>query len=330
MKQNIFIICVFLLAAAGCKENPTEPEPIKQKILKTGEVVFFSSDRDGEATNIFMMTPEGEIIKKITNYEEGKFVPTAVSPDSNQLLFYRAAPGLSIDDGIEVYIYKIREDTIIGPVTYGHPGNFSPDGRRFVFHRHTFIPNGSYESIYLYDLTDGSEQKLTEDGKTSFYAQISPDGKSICYQSASFLDTLHCWQIHLMDVDGTNIIDLTPAINGYYAGYPVFSPDGQSVFFHYNERTSWYDICKINIHTMEKEYITYNHVGGTSYSFMNPNVSKDGSRIFFYSYPNDYQEPYPVDVYSINMDRTYLKNISNDDYWDSHPVFGTVSYFTYE
>jgi len=328
--KHLFSICLMMVSFYSCNENPNEPIATKEKILKTQEVIFFSSDRDGKATNIFMMTPDGEIIKQITKYNWGEFVAMAISPDSNQLLFYQAAPGLDITVGMDTYIYKIKEDTIIGPITQGHPGNFTPDGKKFAFSRHTFTMQGGFESIYLYDLTDSSETKLTEDEHTSFHPQISPDGNYIAYGSAFFSDSMHYWQLHLMDINGGYITNLTAPNNAYYASSPVFTPDGQSVVFYYCERQWIYDICRLDINTNAINYITLNHVNGRydiTSNFYNPNVSKDGTKVYFYSNIYDYQYPQPVEIYSINMDGTQLKKITNNIYWDSHPISGIVSFY---
>jgi len=326
------LITLSILLLTSCKDNPIESQPIKNKVLKTNEVVFFSSDMDGNATNIFMMTPDGEIIKQITRYEWGEYVATAISPDSNQLLFYQANPGLGIEVGMEIYIYKIKEDTILGPITDGHPGNFSPNGNEFVFHRHTFTMEGGYESIYLYDLQTNTEKKLTEDGKTSFFPKISPDGNHICYESASFLDTLSYWQLHLMDINGNYISSLTLPASGYYAGNPNFSPDGNSIIFSYNERTLRYDICKIDIETKEINYLTKSRYSGDPSSlpnYYNPYINSS-NYIYFHSKKYD---PYPTlvtEIFGIDLAGNNFKQITNNGHWNSDPVAGKVSYYIEE
>lgn len=328
MKSKILVLLILFLV--GCKDNSVEPEQIKEKVLKNDEVIFFSSDRDGKATNLFMMSNEGEIIKQITKYEWGEYVATAISPDCNQLLFYQSNPGLDIEVGMDIYIYKIKEDSIIGPIANGTPGNFSPDGLKFVFDRHTFTVEGGFESVYLFDLRDSSEVKLTEDGKTSFYPKISPDGKNICYETASLKQEPLFWQLCLMDINGNYKTNLTESKSFYWAGNGVFTPDGNSVVFYYNEQTWCYDICKVDITTKAIEYLTENRVHGRydiTSDFKNPNVSPDGKKVYFYSSLNDYQYPHPCDIYSVNIDGTDLKNITNNSTWDSHPVSGTVSYY---
>ncbi len=335
MEKIVLILFVYVAFLSGCRENPTEPQPIKQKILITNEVVFFSSDRDGKATNIFMMATDGEYVKQITKYGWGEFAATAISPDSNQLLFYQAAPGLDIDVGMDIYIYKIKEDTVIGPITQGHPGNFSPDGNKFVFSRHTFTMGGGYESIYLYDLRYNSEIKLTEDGKTCFYPQISPNGNNICYESAKFWDrdSISCWQLHMMDINGNNITDLTSLKNAYYASNPVFTPDGRSIIFWYNEQTWCYDVCKLDLSNHSISYVTKNRFNGRydiTSNYKNPSVSKASNKVYFYS-DNVYGDyPHPIEIYSANLDGSDLRKLTQNNFWDSHPVAGVVYYYVKE
>ena len=300
MKISI-LFYLALLFIVSCKENTTEPVSSKEKILKTNEVVFFSSDRDGKATNIFMMTPEGEIIKQITKYNYGEYAATAISPDKNQLLFYQATPGLDIDVGMDIYIYKIKEDSLIGPITNGHPGNFSPDGQKFVFHRHTFTLEGGYESVYLYDLTNNTEKKITDDGKTSFHAQISPDGKYICYESSSLQTEPLYWQLHIMGINGNFVTDLTQAINSYWAGNGVFTPDGKFVLFHYSDWDGGYDICKVDINTKQISHLVKPNIAYLNY--WNPSVCIASNKVYFYS--SRYivtAQNYITQICSCNMD----------------------------
>jgi Tol biopolymer transport system component len=228
---------------------------------------------------------------------------------------------------MDIYIYKIKEDTIIGPITKGHPGNFSPDGKKFVFHRHTSTMEGGFESVYLFNLGNNTEQKLTEYGKTSFYPQISPDGKFICYESAKFWsrDSISCWQLHLMDINGNFIRDLTLLKNGYYAGNGVFNPDGQSIVCYY----LGYNICKIDINTKEISYLA--KVNAPYLSYLNPSISNNSSRVYFYSKEwDDINKKYTTQICSTNLEGSIFTVILNDTYWNSHPIAEKVSYYVYE
>ena len=330
MRTKSLIILLISLFLFGCKEDITKPNTKKEKVLKTNNVIFFSSDRDGKATNIYMMTLEGEVIKKVTNYDTGEFVATALS--SNQLLFYQAS-GLGIDVGMYIYIYKIKEDTIIGPLTQGNPSNFTPDGQKFLYARHTVTLEVGYNSLYVFDLINGSEKKLTEDGKSYFFAQISPDGNYISYSTSYYWDSdsVNCWQLHFMDFEGNNIIDLTTKANGYYAGNDVFSPDGKNIIFSYNENSWCFDICKINIATKIIEYLTENRFTGRydiSSNYLNPSTSNNC--VYFYSHFVYGDYPHPVEIYSINIDGSDFKQLTNNNFWDSHPIAGKVSYYIVE
>jgi Tol biopolymer transport system component len=314
MKKTYYLILIIFLCI-NCFKSPVEL--VNKMVVKTEEVVFFSSDRNSNATNIFMMSKEGKLLKQITNYDEDVCVATGISPSGTELLFTK---------GGRIYLYKFKEDTIIGPFTHGHSGNFSSDGKKFVFHRHA----SNYESVYLYNLEDGTEAKLTEDGNTSFYPQISPLGDYICYESAkfSFRDSISCWQLHLMDLSGNFIKDLTLKSHGYYAGKGVFTPDGKSVIFHYNESTYCYDICKVEIENNEISYLTTTKINGnwTVPNYKNPSVSPDGQRVYFNSKTRNLQYPVPHEIYVINIDGSGQKRLTFTKYSESHPISGIVTY----
>lgn len=305
MKYFISTTLLSLIVVSGCK-GPTASD----SELTTQEVIFFSSDRDGKATNIYMMSQRGEMIKQITKHTWGEYAATAISPDRSELLFYQATPGFDIDVAMDIYIYKIKEDSIIGPLTHGHPGNFAPDGKSFVFSRHTFSSDGGFESIYLYDQNNSTERKLTIDGRTSFYPQLSPDGKTILYQSAKFWfrDSLNCWQLHLMDIDGSNIRGLTPLRDGYYAGNGVFSPDGKTIVFNYNEETFRHDICKLDLNDKKLDYITNTrfHGNDSSPNYSSPSIDHSGAKVFFYSKRFNENRILVTELFSVNIDGKQL------------------------
>ncbi len=337
MKLSLALCCTLLGLALGCKDKPNEQiaDPAKKKTLVTKEVVVFSSNRTGVAKNIFMMTRNGQILRQITKEIHGEFASTSISRDSSRVLFYKAAPGYDIDVGMDIYIYMTKEDSIIGPITQGHPGNFSPDGRKFVFSRYTFTVDGGYESVYLYDLLSKSEIKLTEDGKSCFLPQISPDGMTICYETARFpsRDSIGCWQLHLMSIDGRYNKDLTPLRNGHYAGNGVFSRDGRLIFFSYNAATWCFDICRVDISTLEVGYLTRTRYEGRYDNASNaytPAVAPDGATVYFYTKTVDTQYPHFIDVSGIDVNGSGRYKLTNDSFWDSHPVSGVVQYYVEE
>jgi Tol biopolymer transport system component len=322
------IILAIVISFLGCRDTPTAP--IKQKVLFTGEVVFFSSDRDGNATNIYMMTTQGEILKQITHFQYGEYVATAISPDSAHLLFYQSADWLDIDVGTDIFIYDLKQDSILGPFAQGNPGNFTPYGNKFVFSNHTFTDNGGYESVYIYDLLQHSQTKLTADGNSCFSAQVSPDGKFICYESALVppRDSLSLSQLHLMDIEGNYFKALTPQIPACYAKDGVFTPDGRSIIASYNNQTWCYDIVSIDIATDSISHVTNSASTGDLHftsNYYKPTVTHDGTRIYFYSKTVDLRYPHPVNIHVVHPDGSQLANISNDNHWDSHPIVGAVT-----
>ena len=328
MKPLIKVILLLVMPIVGCRQAPTAP--LKQKVLFTGEAILFSSDRDGKATNIFMMTPQGEVLKQITHFQFGKYAATAISPDSTHLLFYESADGSHIDLGGDIFIYDLKQDSILGPFAEGNSGNFTPDGHKFVFSSHTFTLNGGYESVYIYDLLQNSQTKLTADGNSCFSPQVSPDGRLICYQSAQVppRDSLSLSQLHLMDIQGNYIKPLTTQIPACYANDGVFTPDGRSIIASYNKQTWCYDIVSIDIATDSIGYITNNAFTGDPHltsNYYKPTVSHDGTRIYFYSNTVDLRYPHPVSIYMVHPDGSQLANKSNDNHWDSHPIVGTVT-----
>jgi len=327
--RNYIFIGIFTLFTS-CKDEIINHE----EVLITSDVIFCSADFDKKATNIYMVNHTGENIKNITNAEWGEFAATAISKNGDYLLFYQADPSYGIDIGMDIYIYNIKEDIIVGPITNGTPGNFSPDGQKFTFARHTYDENGGYSSIYLYDLIQHTEKKLTPDGFHCFNPQISPDGMNICFQTAKFYqwDSISACQLHLMSIEGKNIVDLTELKDNYYASNGVFTQDGNSIICDYRINTSLpSNIVQIDLLTKELKYITENRNDQSIQrsNFRDPSLSTETNRIYFYIYEYDYSlAKFKKEVWVVNKDGSGLKSFKkHNDFWVSHPIAGRVSYY---
>lgn len=193
-----------------------------------------------------------------------------------------------------------------------------------------FSTNGGYESIFIFDLTNNSEERLTYEGNSCFFPKISPDGNYICYESSVLTDSLYYWQLHLMDINGTYIKNLTLPLGGYYAGDPNFTPDGGSVVFRYEERVWCFDICKVDLNNNNISYLTdtrYSGNSSTSPNFYNPFVNKADNKVYFHSKKYDANLNLVAEIFTIELDGTSFKQITNNNSWNSNPVAGNVSYY---
>ena len=89
--------------------------------------------------------------------------------------------------------------------------------------------NDNYD-IYKMDLAEGAEIRLTTDEHVDDYPAVSPDGKTIAFQSDRDGD----FDIYAMDIDGNNVRQLTN--NTVLDNVPSWSPDGTQIIFSSDTR----------------------------------------------------------------------------------------------
>ncbi len=328
MKKVIIISIVVLISFSSC-DNVNE----LHNHLKTEEIIFCSIDSDSNATNIYMMNDNGKIVRNITKASWGKYAASAISPSGDSLLFYQAWPGFNIDVPMDIYIYNIKEDVISGPIIQGQPGNFSPDGKIFTFARFNPSDDGGYSSIHLYDLITHTEKRLTKAGYHCFNANISPEGDKICFQSAKFLDrdSISTWQLHVMNIDGTNIIDLTEYKDSYYSANGIFNLDGNSILCDLRINASLLtNIVKIDLSTKALSYLTsVRKIESILWAdYQRPTLSKDTNKIYFEVHiPDPQLQRMRTEIWWIYNNSSEVSLLYRNSKFSSvHPIAGVVTY----
>ncbi|MBS1664317.1 MAG: S9 family peptidase [Bacteroidetes bacterium] len=197
----------------------------------------------------------------------------AWSPDGQRLAFVSATPGPEPDmngDPIVITRYWFRPATSAGgrfsdnrrlhifivdlasrqvsQLTKGdateHSISWSPDGRQLVFlSNHEPDPDFVFNyDIFLLDIASGSVRALTQTKSNEFAPVWSPDGKTIAYSglkrditsSETNLEDTHVWTV---DVASGSRREVGAGIDNRQNA-PVWSPDGQWLYFTVNSRGS--------------------------------------------------------------------------------------------
>lgn len=97
----------------------------------------------------------------------------------------------------------------------------------------------------------------------------SPDGKKLAFYSNHDGD----YEIYLIDIDGTNIRQLTN--NDVYDAMPAFAPDGNGIVYASRDEASW------NIYYFDVDGVSpVLLIGRAGYNDTWPNMATDGSIIF--------------------------------------------------
>jgi dipeptidyl aminopeptidase/acylaminoacyl peptidase len=197
------------------------------------------------------------------------------SPDSKQIAFVSSTPGPETAEAsgdpivITRYLYKPTAGEGLShfndnrrlhisivdlatrqvrQLTQGtndeHSIDWSPDGKEILF-ASNHEPNA--DEFFNYDLfalkvADGSVRRLTATEGLESAPRWSPDGKRIIYSAdrrgltdrETNMEDSHAW---LMDADGSNQHEVGGAIDNRQ-GFPLWSPEGNAVYFTLEERGS--------------------------------------------------------------------------------------------
>jgi hypothetical protein len=172
-----------------------------------GKFTAFSSDRDGNF-EIYRMKTNGATETRLTTTAEDEEDP-AFSSDSTKITFVRSTGAFDSD------IWVMNADgtgqtQVTSEVELEYKPSFSPDGAQIAFEREG--------NVWITSLDGNTQSQLTTGG--GFEPAFMPDGR-IVYRATN--------EIHVMDADGTNHVNLTnhPAFDGD----PSPSPDGTKIAF---------------------------------------------------------------------------------------------------
>lgn len=181
----------------------------------------FTSVRTGD---LYVMPLSGREPKRITSDGADVMTP-AWTPDSREFIFSSNRGGrrelwrVAASGGKPVRLAGIGEDAMDVAV--------SRDGRTLIYNRGRY--SGSLWKIPISGGKGGEPVRVTATTARDKFAQFSPDGKRIAFESGrSGVD-----EIWVCDADGANAIQLTAFGRGI-SGTPRWSPDGRRIAFDSN------------------------------------------------------------------------------------------------
>ena len=231
--------------------------------------------------------------------------------------------------------------------------SLAPDGKSVVYA--AFREENIYE-IYEMDLATGEPKQLTNKLGILNAPEISPNGKSIIFKRSTVNNNKNA--IWIMDRDGKNVENIARTAIGWD---PTWSPDGKYILFAsdmdgavqlYTIRTNGKELHKIsNLPAIrgrsdwspDGQYIvTYSgeswkrevyimNVDGTNARVLSPeggnsqgpSFSPDGQWVTFTSYFDKFGDDHGCEIYIIRVDGTDLRRLTNNDYCDYQPRWGS-------
>lgn len=274
MVSRAEIVTLLLNTVNLAADRQTEVTGWNTSPSMTSGLVAFTSDRYGDR-EIFVTDLNGANLRRLTN--SGDDADPSWSPDGTQLAFVRRGDIFVMDaDGSDLR-QLTRDHRDRSP-------SWSPDGARITFAREVYADaqNGR---------TSGSPSGPGADaGEVQLDSPAPPTD----------------WQVFLIDVDGTNLRQLTH--NRYDDWAPSWSPDGARIAFASN-RDGDPEVFVMNADGTLPRQLTANTTFDTD-----PRWSPDGARIAFTSYRDG-----DAEVFVMAADGTNLRQLTANDLYDAAP-----------
>ncbi|MEW6607701.1 MAG: DUF2341 domain-containing protein [bacterium] len=262
------------------------------KWSKNGTKIAFLSNRTG-SWQIWVMDADGSNLRQVTNVAEAVYLSDfSWYPGDQKIAFIKSG----------YYLCSINIDgsnltEIISPEGSPFPApngcDVSPDGTRFVVVR-KFTGWGHDIELFIYDIVGKYLGTLTwtpmGDKTESQSPAWSPAGDKIAFEGIRHFPAYPIKNIFVINPDGSNLGTVTDfkSGNGWEAGKPRWSPDGQKIIFYGQWETSPNELYIINKDGSNLRRITnnsfddihpdwiYGYVSPTSGSISGKVIESDG------------------------------------------------------
>jgi TolB protein len=223
---------------------------------------------------------------------------------ANPLVVYEATVGDS--DVVDIYIIDPANGDF-ARLTDGESFNagpaWSPDRQRIVF---SSTRDGQDETDVYSMARDGTDiRRITDTPEAEYEPRISPDGQSMAFVRQDGSD----WILSIMDVDGSNIRDLTEPMK--YIEFPAWRPDGSLIAF-----------AGIVPDGSESDLFAVSPDGGerttliqTDTSDVCPHFTVDGATLLYATIPEGEDQ---LDIFAHDMENTDTSTASDTRLTD-HP-----------
>ena len=231
----------------------------------TGTIAFSSLAPRG--WDLYVTDVGSRQSRRLTDHRALDF-NAAIAPDGERVAFVSERDGneelySAKTDGSE--LHRLTDSFALDD----HPA-WSPDGRRIAFsstRQPAETPGRAWNAVYVLDVESaGDPRRLTPLGCADYSPAWSHDGRWIAVASGSGEDDRT--DLYVMAADGSG---RRPVIAN--AGWPAFSADGGSLFFHSKRGGKW-GVWRIGIDGSGLERITPSDIEAFT-----PSTSRDGKSV---------------------------------------------------
>ncbi|MCA9968589.1 MAG: PD40 domain-containing protein [Anaerolineales bacterium] len=263
--------------------------------------IAFLSDRDGDF-DIYLMNADGSVQTQLTQNDVPDFLPRW-SPDGTKLAFSSGAGVLVVTaEGNIVGSFQDDRHLIQNP-------SWAPDSETLVFHA-TF--DGEFE-LYTARFDGTSLKRITHNVSYDYCPEWSPDGEKIAFGQGT--NPAGGFDIVMMNANGNDVFQTAGFVPGSVADCPlsIWSPSSRHMLLTYDlelisvldpYQTTWLAECGYGVVRCGKA----------------PDWAPDGSKVIF-TRDGSSKDLRRHEIYVVNVDGTNLVQLTDNDAFDSWPVW---------
>lgn len=216
---------------------------VSPSISPNGKYVAFFSEKDVFTLDLFIASSEdGEILTSLTSSTRTRDIDGfnflesmgTWSPNNRHFAYVGVKKGknkLFIVD-IERPRRSPREIEIPGVPSFNNP-SWSPDGNRIVMNG---LKDGR-NNIFIYNLESKKVEQVTNDRNSYIHVSWSPEGDRLLFSTDrrqpgdTGTEPNYNFNIGMIDLEKDNEMTIIPLFRGANNVNPVFSSNGESIFF---------------------------------------------------------------------------------------------------
>jgi len=272
-----------------------------------GHIVFTCQIFKVQASNqICIMNADGTGFRRLTTDDSKQHFYPSLAPDGKSVVysaFYET-------NNYEIYELNLNTgnvDRLTRLLGNDTAPEISPDGTQITFAR---VPAGKEQFQIMVMNRDGKDPANIP-GISGWDPTWSPDGNQILFAS----DRSTPVQLYTVKVESKKLqkISNLPAIRGR----SDWSPDGSFIVTYSGE--AWHR----EVYIMSANGSNAHQLTPTGGNSQGPSISPDGKWVTFTAYFDHYGDDNGCEIYIIRVDGTDLRRLTNNDYCDYQPRWGS-------
>jgi TolB protein len=273
----------------------------------TGKIAFTCQvDKVGAIEQICIINVDGSGFRRLTTDSSRRHFYPSISPDGGSVV-YASFREANVYEIYEMDIATGEVEQLTNRLGIVNSPEISPDGKSIVFHMTT--ANSNRDLIMVMERNGTNPNNIP--GITGWDPTWSPDGKYILFAS----DMDGTIQLYTIRKNGNELrkISNLPAIRGR----SDWSIDGLNIVTYSGER--W----KREVYIMNADGSNarvLSPIGGNS---QGPSISPDGQWVAFTAYFDHPGDDHGCEIYILRIDGTDLRRLTDNDYCDYQPRWGS-------